>query len=272
MKIFSLFRNWFARTVGNDPRKRQILYAWSAALFVIFLMAAPALAQSGITFYTGLGVVNDGTAAAPSWTFFSDVDTGLYRIGANNLGVAVGGSNVLDVGTSGLTVTGAVSASSITNSGGQANSSWVNIAAPTAIGSATPALVVNSAGVSNLFEARKNATPVFSVSGAGNTTIGGTLGVTGLVTINGVKCYKGQQAVLGAATAIPATLTAAGITTPTWANQNFAASPGDTYWTHSHTIGAGVVTFNTYQRLLSGTVTPQAATTTVALDYEICGN
>lgn len=168
------------------------------------------------------------------------------------------------VGT--LGVTGA-----LTQSGGQANSNWVNIAAPTAIGSATPALVVNSAGVSNLLEARKNATPVFSVSGAGNTTIGGTLGVTGLVTINGVKCYKGQQSVLGAATAIPATLTAAGISTPAWVSQSFAASPGDTYWQHSHTNAAGVVTFNVYQRLLSGTVTPQAATTTVALDYEVCG-
>lgn len=149
---------------------------------------------------------------------------------------------------------------------------WVNVSAPTAIASATPAVVINSAGVSNLLDLRKNATPVFQVNGAGNVTVAGTLNVTGITTLGGVKCYKGQQTVLGAATVIPATVTALGVTTPTWFNESFAASPGDTYWQSSHTNAAGVVTINVYQRMLSGTVTPQAATTSVALDYEICGN
>lgn len=35
-----------------------------------------------------------GTAAAPSWTFNGDTDTGLYRVTANELGVAAGGSAV----------------------------------------------------------------------------------------------------------------------------------------------------------------------------------
>jgi hypothetical protein len=35
-----------------------------------------------------------GTAAAPSWTFNGDLDTGFYRVTANELGVAVGGSAV----------------------------------------------------------------------------------------------------------------------------------------------------------------------------------
>jgi len=35
-----------------------------------------------------------GTAAAPSWTFNGDTDTGFYRVTANELGVAAGGSAV----------------------------------------------------------------------------------------------------------------------------------------------------------------------------------
>lgn len=34
----------------------------------------------------------DGSAAAPAFAFTNDTDTGIYRIGANNLGIATGGS------------------------------------------------------------------------------------------------------------------------------------------------------------------------------------
>lgn len=39
----------------------------------------------------------DGTAAAPSITFSSDLDAGIYRIGADNIGVAVGGAIELNI-------------------------------------------------------------------------------------------------------------------------------------------------------------------------------
>ena len=158
-----------------------------------------------------------------------------------------------------LTVTGVITASAVIS-----NANGLLITAPTAVASATPALRVNSLGANNdLLVIEKNSTPVFKIGNSGAVTISGP--------INGVKCYKGQQTVLGSATAIPATLTAAGISTPTWADQSFAAAPGNTYWNSAHTNSAGVVTFSVYQALLSGTVTPQAATTAVALDYEICG-
>lgn len=54
--------------------------------------------------------VASGTVSAPAYSFSADTDSGLYRIGANNLGVAVNGAKVLDVGTGGLAVTGLVSA------------------------------------------------------------------------------------------------------------------------------------------------------------------
>jgi hypothetical protein len=55
---------------------------------------------------------SDGTASAPSISFANDTDTGIYRIGANNLGIAANGAKVLDVSTSGLGVTGTLSVSS----------------------------------------------------------------------------------------------------------------------------------------------------------------
>lgn len=54
--------------------------------------------------------LGNGTVALPSLAFGSDTDTGIYRIGANNLGVAANGAKVLDVGTTGLAVTGLLSA------------------------------------------------------------------------------------------------------------------------------------------------------------------
>jgi hypothetical protein len=55
--------------------------------------------------------INDGAVGTPSITFKDDTDTGLYRIGANNLGIACNGAKVVDVGTTGVGVTGALTVS-----------------------------------------------------------------------------------------------------------------------------------------------------------------
>lgn len=52
----------------------------------------------------GTTTFGNGSAAAPSVTFTSDTDTGLYRIGANSLGVAAGGSNRVTVSDAAFTV------------------------------------------------------------------------------------------------------------------------------------------------------------------------
>ena len=56
----------------------------------------------------------NGSAANPSFAFLSNQNTGLYRIGLDNIGVAANGAKVLDIATTGLTVTGALGASSLT--------------------------------------------------------------------------------------------------------------------------------------------------------------
>ena len=57
-------------------------------------------------------------------------------------------------------------------------------AVPTAVGTATPALFVNSAGgVGNLLELRQGGTPVVQVSAAGAASLGSTLAVSGMATM-----------------------------------------------------------------------------------------
>lgn len=58
-----------------------------------------------------------GSAAAPSITFTSDLDTGLYRTGANGIGVAANGAQVARFETTGLTVASAVVAQTGTFTG-----------------------------------------------------------------------------------------------------------------------------------------------------------
>lgn len=51
--------------------------------------------------------VGNGTAAAPSMTFTSDSDTGLYRSAANTLGVSAGGANIVDISATSVAVASA---------------------------------------------------------------------------------------------------------------------------------------------------------------------
>ena len=54
------------------------------------------------------GLSTDGTVSLPGQAFASDPDSGLYRIGANNLGIAVAGAKVVDVASTGISVAGQV--------------------------------------------------------------------------------------------------------------------------------------------------------------------
>lgn len=71
------------------------------------------VAADGQTSMTGPLKASNGTVGAPSHTFASDTDSGLYRIGANNIGLALGGSKVVDYASTGVTVTGTVDATTI---------------------------------------------------------------------------------------------------------------------------------------------------------------
>lgn len=69
------------------------------------------VAADGQTTMTGPLKASSGTVSAPSHTFGADTDTGAYRIGADNYGIAVGGTKIVDVASTGATVTGTLAAS-----------------------------------------------------------------------------------------------------------------------------------------------------------------
>jgi hypothetical protein len=57
----------------------------------------------------GIGVWQasaDGIVGSPFWTWASDLNTGIYRIGADNIGVAAGGVKALDISAAGVDVLG----------------------------------------------------------------------------------------------------------------------------------------------------------------------
>lgn len=53
-----------------------------------------------------------GTVSLPAFVYSGDLDTGIYWIGANNLGIAASGAKVLDISTTGLGITGTLTTSS----------------------------------------------------------------------------------------------------------------------------------------------------------------
>jgi hypothetical protein len=81
--------------------------------------------------------LSDGSVSAPALSFVSDTNTGLYRIGADNLGVTTGGVKVADVGAAAVAVTPAAT-------GG--NSSLTLSATSNTSGTATLALSAGGTG------------------------------------------------------------------------------------------------------------------------------
>lgn len=71
------------------------------ALIVLSACGINRLQTQGVTNFDTMNVEN-GTAAAPSLSFTSDPDTGMYRVGANNLGVAAAGGLVSDWNAAGM--------------------------------------------------------------------------------------------------------------------------------------------------------------------------
>lgn len=67
--------------------------------------------------------INDGTVSAPGLYFLSDTDTGMYRIGTNNMGFTCGGTKVLDVATGAVVLTGSLTVTNGATIGGGLTSS-----------------------------------------------------------------------------------------------------------------------------------------------------
>jgi hypothetical protein len=82
----------------------------------------------GVNFYNANTVqagstvvsLNNGTVGTPSLNFASETSTGIYRIAAGNMGVAVLGVNIATFNSSGLTIAGTITATNYANISGGA--------------------------------------------------------------------------------------------------------------------------------------------------------
>lgn len=85
----------------------------------------------------------DGTVSLPGASFTNDTDTGFYRIGANNLGSAIGGAKWLDAGSTsvvisrGTVVTTGDAFSIVTNASASPGTATISIATAGTSGSTT---------------------------------------------------------------------------------------------------------------------------------------
>lgn len=104
-----------------DVVKGTLVYATEGTVgaslaFAVTSASNPTFGTTNITFglagllYTPI-YTGDGTVGAPSHSFLNDTDSGMYRIGANNIALGVAGAKVLDISADGLGVTGQIFAS-----------------------------------------------------------------------------------------------------------------------------------------------------------------
>jgi hypothetical protein len=114
---FSRLYNWVVDRDASVPitasRVDAEMDGFATGLTTAITKDGQTTTSARIPFAVGVGM-SDGTVGTPAINFTADTDSGVYRIGANNIGVAVNGAKVLDVATTGLSVTGTMSSSGVT--------------------------------------------------------------------------------------------------------------------------------------------------------------
>lgn len=110
--------------------------------------------------------ITAGSVGSPGISFDGDSDTGLYRIGSNNLGIAAGSTKALDISASATAVAGALSAATTVTAG-------TGIVATTTVTAGTS--ITATAG--NITAATGNIVATAGSMSAGTTVTAGT-GVT----------------------------------------------------------------------------------------------
>lgn len=94
-----------------------------------YVMSRDFLASADATYQIGAAgtgfthcYLDDGSVSSPAFIFSADTNTGIYRIGADNLGVSCGNTKVIDAATTGVAILG-------TNTNNDANAGFVGEAA-----------------------------------------------------------------------------------------------------------------------------------------------
>jgi hypothetical protein len=146
---------------------------------------------------TGVIKANDGTSAAPGYTFGSDTNSGMYWVSADNVAVAVAGGRVLDVNAAGVSVAGIIE----NGDGNASNPAYTFSSDPNSglysIGVGNTGLAVSGTLVSDWSydNLDMNALPILNI-GAAATDFGATGGLTMAAAI---EAYVGSAALPGLA-------------------------------------------------------------------------
>jgi len=142
-------------------------------------------------------LTGNGTVAAPSVSFASDQDTGLYRIGANSIGVAAGGNLRARIDSSGITSYGLSSEVQTTDYVQNTTGSTMQMALLSGTG--------NTSGKLEVYNTGGAASGVLNI----NTSGGGAVNFgSGTATFAGAATIAGT--VIHTLSATPATSTATG--------------------------------------------------------------
>ncbi len=142
--------------------------------------------KDGQTTITGAFKGFAGTVAAPMYAFSADPDSGMYRIGANNVGIAAGGTKILDIATTGLAVTGTLTTTGGYSPTGQILAADGTVALPEYSFTADPDSGIYRIGANNI-GIGVNATKILDISTSG-------LNVIGTVSSNGAAFSPTAQA------------------------------------------------------------------------------
>lgn len=146
----------------------------------------------------------------------------------------------------------------LTLAGGQTNSNWVNVSAPTAIASATPAARINNLGAGNdALTIEKASTPVLKVGNSG--------ALTGKVLQ--YNAASGQAQVCGTTNITSTTTIAHGLATPSYVNVTMAQDSTGDGARVTYTNSAAVVTLKGWNSAL----TPAPNTTPIAVSWCVIG-
>ena len=138
--------------------------------------------------------VGNGTAAAPSMTFTSDPDTGIYRVGVNDIGVSTGGVLAVDISTTVATVAATIQVvssnttdSTTKDTGSIITEGGIGVEKAIFAGTTINAGTVLTVGTNQTFAKEVNHT-VSVVTTTTAATVGGTLQIdagAGATTGNG---------------------------------------------------------------------------------------
>jgi len=175
-----------------------------ANAYLLYNSDADALITSSSSAAQFLG--GNGTVLLPFYSFSSDPNSGLFRVGADQLGWSVNGVKGLDLSTTGLTVTGTLAATAITGSGVLSIDDTTESTSGTSgsihtdggLGVAKKLHVIGTATHGGDVLSDTDSTDSLGSTGVrwlklwvdtiqttGNTDIAGNLTVTGNLTING---------------------------------------------------------------------------------------